>query len=208
MAAACVSDEVDIDATMEKLLHIDAPRDEDVIVVERGTKKRRSVLVADVSASVDEERLIVSAATIGALSAVFSRDSVGVVAFWSDAIVLQTCQNRRNPFDMVDDLLALEAEGLTNVAHGLETGIELLGPVVYRDSRVILLSDCLHNAGPDPRPQAETAPRLDVLVDVIGTHDLDLATDLAIAGRGLCRAVRTAADVAVAAIDLLRQPSP
>jgi hypothetical protein len=32
-----------------------------------------------------------------------------------------------------------------------------------RDARVLLLSDCVHNAGPDPRPLATRLPRLDVL---------------------------------------------
>ena len=29
----------------------------------------------------------------------------------------------------------------------------------------MLLSDCVHNAGPDPRPFAARLPRLDVLLD-------------------------------------------
>jgi hypothetical protein len=44
---------------------------------------------------------------------------------------------------------------------------------------VILLSDCVHNAGPDPRPLAARLPRLYILLDVTGEHDLDLAWGLA-----------------------------
>ena len=43
----------------------------------------------------------------------------------------------------------------------------------------MLLSDCVHNAGPDPRPFAARLPRLDVLLDVSGEQDLELARDLA-----------------------------
>ena len=32
-------------------------------------------------------------------------------------------------------------------------------------ARAVLLSDCVHNAGPDPRPFAARLPRLDVLLD-------------------------------------------
>ena len=39
----------------------------------------------------------------------------------------------------------------------------------------MLLSDCVHNAGPDPRPFAARLPRLDVLLDTVGEHDLELA---------------------------------
>jgi len=49
---------------------------------------------------------------------------------------------------------------------------------------VLLLSDCVHNAGPDPRPVATRLPRLDVLLDTSGEHDADLARDLARLGHG------------------------
>ena len=53
-----------------------------------------------------------------------------------------------------------------------------------RDARVLLLSDCVHNAGPDPRPFAARLPRLDVLLDTSGEHDAGLGRDLARLGHG------------------------
>jgi hypothetical protein len=67
-----------------------------------------------------------------------------------------------------------------------------------RDARVLLLSDCVHNAGPDPRLVAGRLPRLDVLLDVSGEHETDLGRDLALVGRGRCRPVRDHHDVAAA----------
>jgi hypothetical protein len=52
------------------------------------------------------------------------------------------------------------------------------------DTRARLLSDCVHNAGPDPRGVAARVPRLDVLLDTSGEHDADLARDRAARGRG------------------------
>jgi hypothetical protein len=49
---------------------------------------------------------------------------------------------------------------------------------------VLLLSDCVHNAGPDPRLAAAALPRLDVLLDASGEHDEELARDLARLGHG------------------------
>jgi hypothetical protein len=63
---------------------------------------------------------------------------------------------------------------------------------------VVLLSDCVHNAGPDPRPFAARLPRLDVLLDVSGEQDLELARDLAHAGHGRVARIRTYRDVAPA----------
>jgi hypothetical protein len=67
---------------------------------------------------------------------------------------------------------------------------------------VLLLSDCVHNAGPDPRPVAARLPRLDVLLDVSGEQDVDLGRDLARTGRGRLRLVRDHRDVAAALVAL------
>ena len=66
------------------------------------------------------------------------------------------------------------------------------------DRRVLVISDCVHNAGPDPAAIARGAPRLDVLVDVSGEHDLEVARGVARAGRGLALPVRSHRDVAAA----------
>ena len=65
-----------------------------------------------------------------------------------------------------------------------------------RDARVVLLSACVHNAGPDPRPSAARLPRLDGLVDTSGEVDVELGHDLARLGRGRCRLVRDHRQVA------------
>jgi len=69
---------------------------------------------------------------------------------------------------------------------------------------VILLSDCVHNAGPDPRPLAARLSRLDVLLDVSGENDEDLGRELARSGRGRFRRVRTYRDVAPALSSFFR----
>ena len=52
--------------------------------------------------------------------------------------------------------------------------------------------------GPDPRPLAARLPRLDVLLDVSGEQDAELARDLARLGRGRLRRIRSYTDVAPA----------
>jgi hypothetical protein len=56
----------------------------------------------------------------------------------------------------------------------------------------------VHNAGPDPRPLAARLPRLDVLLDVSGEQDEELARDLARLGHGRLRRIRVYTDVAPA----------
>ena len=73
-----------------------------------------------------------------------------------------------------------------------------LARIPARDARVLLLSDCVHNAGPDPRPLAARLPRLDVLLDATGEQDRWLGGELARLGRGKFRVAASYRDVAPA----------
>ena len=85
---------------------------------------------------------------------------------------------------------AIPARGLTNVAFPLQVAARELARIPARDARVLLLSDCVHNAGPDPRPLAARLPRLDVLLDTTGEQDRWLGGELARLGRGKLRRCR------------------
>jgi hypothetical protein len=97
-----------------------------------------------------------------------------------------------------ETMLRVPAQGLTNVGFPLQVAARELARVPARDARVLLLSDCVHNAGPDPRPLAARLPRLDVLLDASGEQDPDLARDLARLGHGRLRVARTYHDIAPA----------
>lgn len=192
------SDDIDLDRTIEVLAERPVPDDEDIIVRERVRTKRSVVLLVDVSGSMRGERIRTAAATVGALAGELHRDALGVIAFWSDAAILLGLGDEVLPDRVLDALLRLPARGLTNVAFPLELAARQLASASARDARAILLSDCVHNAGPDPRPLAARLPRLDVLLDVSGETDLELARELAARGRGMCRVIRTHRDVAPA----------
>jgi Mg-chelatase subunit ChlD len=192
------SDDIDLDATIDQLVAHPVPEDDDIIVRERVRTRRSVVLLADVSGSMRGERVRTAAATVGALGAELARDDLAVVAFWSDAAVLCHLRNRVPPQQLLDAMLRIPARGLTNVAFPLQVAARELARVPARDARVLLLSDCVHNAGPDPRPFAGRLARLDVLLDASGEQDPDLARDLARLGRGRLRTIRTYHDVAPA----------
>jgi Mg-chelatase subunit ChlD len=192
------SDDIDLDRTIEVLAERPVPDDEDIIVRERVRTRRSVVLLVDVSGSMRGERIRTAAATVGALAGELHRDALAVIAFWSDAAILLGLGDPVVPDRVLDGLLRLPARGLTNVGFPLELAGRQLARVPARDARVLLLSDCVHNAGPDPRPIAVRLPRLDVLLDVSGEHDLPLGRELAARGRGVCRVIRTHRDVAPA----------
>ncbi len=68
---------------------------------------------------------------------------------------------------------------------------------------VNLLTDAVHNAGPDPRLIARRFPELHVLLETDGEHDAPLGRDLARLGRGKMASVATHRDVAPALNRLL-----
>jgi Mg-chelatase subunit ChlD len=192
------SDELDLERTLEQIAGSPFPEETDVVVRERVRQRRSVVLVVDVSGSMKGERVRTAAAAVGALAGELARDSLAVVAFWSDAAVLVRRGEQVAPQALLDLLLRVPAQGLTNVTFALETAARQLVGVPHRDARVLLLSDCVHNAGPDPRPVAARLPRLDVLLDVSGERDVELGRDLARAGRGRVRLIRDHRDVAAA----------
>ncbi|TFV55699.1 VWA domain-containing protein [Geodermatophilus sp. DF01-2] len=192
------SDELDLERTLDAVAGTPFPEERDIVVRERVRQRRSVVLVVDVSGSMKGERVRTAAAAVGALAGELARDRLAVVAFWSDAAVLVRLGEQVAPLAVLDLLLRVPAQGLTNVAFALETAATQLAGVPARDARVLLLSDCVHNAGPDPRPTAARLPRLDVLLDVSGERDVDLGRDLARLGRGRLRLVRDHRDAAAA----------
>ncbi|MFW0783355.1 VWA domain-containing protein [Gordonia sp. CPCC 206044] len=180
------SDEIDLDATLEAVAANPLPTDDDILVRQRVRRHRSVMIVVDISGSARGEQVRTAAATVGALVGELSRDSVGVIAFWSDAALISPLGEPVVPDRVVDQLLTLPAQGLTNVAFALSTAADELRGAPRADARVLLLSDCVHNAGPDPRTMASTLPRLDVLLDTSGEHDADLGRDLADVGHGRC----------------------
>lgn len=196
------SDDIDLDRTLEQLAEHPVPEDEDIVVRERVRTIRSVVLLVDVSGSMRGERVRTAAATVGALAAELARDQLAVIAFWSDAAVLCRLGQRVSPQALVESMLRIPARGLTNVAFPLQVARRELARVPARDARVLLLSDCVHNAGPDPRPFAARLPRVEVLLDTTGEQDPELARDLARLGRGRLRTVHTYRDVAPALSEL------
>lgn len=198
------SDDIDLDRTLAQLTEHPFPDDEDIIVRERLQTRRSVVLLVDVSGSMKGEQVKTAAATVGALAGELQHDALAVVAFWSDAAILLQLGQPVQPMALLDDMLKIPARGLTNVAFPLELAARQLAGVPPHEARVLLLSDCVHNAGPDPRPLAARLPRLDVLLDVSGEHDSELGKELARFGHGKARLVRGYRDVAPALSVLFR----
>jgi len=186
------SAELDLELTLERIVQTPHPGTEDFVALERRRPRQEVVLALDVSGSMRGERVRAAVATVAALASVLRYHRVAVVAFGTDAVVLGDLAGRASVERLVTQLLGLQVRGLTNVTLGLDVGRELLlSAAIGSERRVLLLSDMIHNAGPDPRPVAARVPRVDVLLDATGQHDADLAREVARAGRGVAAVFRS-----------------
>jgi Mg-chelatase subunit ChlD len=197
------SDDIDLDRTLEVLTERPVPEDTDIVVRERLRGRRAVALLVDVSGSMQGEKVRIAAATVAALAGHMRDDELAVIAFWKDAVVVQPLHRRRSEIQVLEDLLRLPAKGLTNVGFALEVALDELARSRARRRSAILLSDAVHNAGPDPRLVAGRFLRLDALLEATGEHDGELAHDLARLGRGRVFSVRHHRDVAPALNEIL-----
>lgn len=202
------SSDIDLDATLDALVEHPVPASGDIVVRERVRTRRSVVLAVDVSGSMRGERVRTAAAAVGALVAELARDDLAVVAFWSDAVLLAPLGGHASAGEIMERLMRIPARGLTNVAFPLELAARQLTRLPSQEGRLLLLSDCVHNAGPDPRPAAAALPRVDVLLDTSGEHDLDVARDIARIGHGQVAVVRGHRDVPAALEALLDDARP
>ncbi len=196
------SDEIDLDRTLEVLTERPVPEDTDIIVRESVRRSIDVVLMVDVSGSMRGEKVRVAAATVAAMSAAMSGPGAGhrlaLIGFWSDAALLEPLTGNTSPIVLLDRLLRIPARGLTNVHFALSVGDSVLKASSARRQVGVLLTDAVHNAGPDPRLLARRFRELHVLLQTDGEHDRDLGKDIARLGKGLTAPIRTHRDVAPA----------
>jgi MoxR-like ATPase len=197
------SDDIDLDRTLEMLTERPVPDDTDIIVRERMLTHRAIVLLGDVSGSMRGEKTRMAAATIAALASDLADDELAVIAFWKNAALLKPIDRGAGTGRLLTDLLRIPARGLTNVTFALETGLAELARATARQRIGVLLSDAVHNAGPDPRDVARRYERLHVLLEADGEHDAALAADLARLGHGELVMVTSYTEVAGALNHLL-----
>ena len=202
------SDDIDLDRTIEVLTERPVPEDTDIIVRERMRSRRAVVLIVDVSGSMRGEKVRMAAATVAALSADLADDQLAVVAFWSDAALLTPLAEPMPAARLLDLLLRVPARGLTNVHFALTVAQAELARSAARRRSAVLLTDAVHNAGPDPRLVARRFPELSVLLQTDGEHDAPLGADLARLGGGRFAPVATHRDVAPALNRVLAGEAP
>ena len=197
LGASRAEGDLDLDKTVDRWSPPWPPESGDLVTQAWHSHRRALCLLVDRSGSMSG--LAVAIAAVAAASVVLAADgrlAPGIVAFGGDVTVLQAQGTRRDPGELVGDLVALRGHGMTDLAAALRvTAAQLAGAAA--DERVaVLLSDCMPTAGGDPALALAGISRLHVLCPLPTAEAERAAEALARRGGGMSLPVRRLADVA------------
>ncbi|HXZ65145.1 MAG TPA: MoxR family ATPase [Streptosporangiaceae bacterium] len=201
--------DVDLDATLDRLAGSWPPPPDDLVIRTWQARRRSVCLLVDSSGSMSGLALAMAAvATASVLLAADGRLDAGAIAFAGTATILQAPGTRQPPEQVVGRLLGLRGHGLTDLAAALRAAAAGLAPAAAGERSVVLLSDCVSTTGGDPAAALAGIDRLDVLCPQPTGRELDPASAetaerLARLGGGICRPVRSLADIPSALTVLL-----
>ncbi len=201
--------DLDLELTLDRLSGPWPPAAEQFVTRSWHARRRAACLLVDASGSMSGLALAIAAVAASVVVlASGERLDVSVAAFGGVPTVLRRHGTQPVPERVVGDLLALRGHGRTDIAAALRLASAQLASVTAATRQVVLLSDCLATAGPDPAEALTGIDRLDVLCPVPADRDpepgsLPAAQRLARLGGGLSRPVRALADVPAALTALL-----
>jgi Mg-chelatase subunit ChlD len=176
--------------------------------VTRSWRAHRRALCLLIDRSGSMSGLAVAIAAVAAASVVLAASEGGwgggrglapaIVAFSGQVTVLQAQGTRREPGELVADLVALRGHGLTDLAAALRTAAAQLAGGPFHERVAVLLSDCLPTAGGEPALALAGISRLHVLCPLPTADAERAAARLARRGGGLSQPVYRLTDVAPA----------
>jgi Mg-chelatase subunit ChlD len=188
------ADELDIDATVERILAKPHVTYEDLIVLEREMRRRAFVLMLDCSGSMKGRKMAMAALAAASLALNIERsDEYGVVLFTEDTERAKGIRHSTPFRHVVRHILGIVPDGCTDVALGLQDGLRELRRSQAQDKTGILLSDGWKNMGGDPLTVARRFPTLHVIG--LPGGDPAMCEEIAAAGKGRFVPVHDLADV-------------
>lgn len=169
---------------------------------------RAIVLLVDASGSVAGDELAAAVLTAAALvQRMRPRDELGVVAFWSKAVVLRPLSPDPRVDVVVDRLCDLRGGGTTDLELALQTAAAQISRSRAADRQVLLLSDGLATESPDPVNAASALARIPARLHVLALsaepEALASCAALAAAGGGRMAALHRPSAAPAAVRDLL-----
>ena len=176
--------ELEVEATLENMAGKRFPDREDWIVERREEREQQVVVMMDASLSMAGENLAIAAVAAAVLALKLRGEDISVVAFESKAHALSRLEERDDPEEVVERILAEPARGYTNIEDALRVGGQEIRRGRNPRKAGLLITDGVYTAGGDPTPYADAFPRLFVLLTEDYKMDPTLCARLARVGRG------------------------
>jgi magnesium chelatase subunit D len=206
LGAGRAEGDLDLEKTLDRWSGSWPPDTGDLVTRSWQAHRRTLCLLIDRSGSMSG--LAVAIAAVAAASVVLATAEGGwgggrgltpaIVAFSGDVTVLQAQGTRRDPAELVGDLVALRGHGMTDLAAALRAAAAQMADGPADEHVAVLLSDCLPTAGDDPALALAGIGRLHVLCPLPTAAAERAAAALARKGGGLSQPVRRLAEVAPA----------
>ncbi|MFQ5893211.1 MAG: AAA family ATPase, partial [Nitrospinota bacterium] len=156
------SDEIEIDKTLERI--VEQPNEsieENLVVLARKPEEREGcVVMLDHSSSMKGIKVAIAALTAATI-ALHYKENYAVVGFNTRASVLKRITQGIPPSRVAEEVLSLDARGLTNIREALQLAIAEMRN--YEKRIGILLTDGDWTFGGDPMPVARLFDRLHVI---------------------------------------------
>jgi uncharacterized protein with von Willebrand factor type A (vWA) domain len=206
LGAGRVEGDLDLEKTLDRWSGFWPPDPGDLVTRSWRAHRRTVCLLIDHSGSMSG--LAVAIAAVAAASVVLAASDGGwgggrgptpaIVAFSGAVTVLQAQGTRRDPAELVGDLVALRGHGMTDLAAALRAAAAQMAGAAAGDRTAVLLSDCMPTAGGDPALALAGIGRLHVLCPLPTPEAEQSAAALARRGGGVSRPVRKLTEVAPA----------
>ena len=204
LGAGRAEGDLDLEKTLDHWSGFWPPDSSDLVTRSWHARRRMLCLLIDHSGSMSG--LAVAIAAVAAASVVLAADgrlAPAIVAFSSDVTVLQAQGTRREPAELVGDLVALRGHGMTDLAAALRAAAAQLAGAAANERVAVLLSDCMPTTGGDPALALTGISRLHVLCPLPTAEAEQAAAALARRGGGLSQPIRRLTDVAPALTHVL-----
>ncbi|HEY2305129.1 MAG TPA: MoxR family ATPase [Streptosporangiaceae bacterium] len=199
LGAGRAEGDLDLEKTLDRWSGLWPPDTSDLVTRSWQARSRTLCLLIDRSGSMSG--LAVAIATVAAASVVLAADGrlrPAIIAFSGDVTVLQAQGTRRDPAELVGDLVALRGHGMTDLAAALRAAAAQMAGAAADDRTAVLLSDCMPTAGGDPALALAGIGRLHVLCPLPTPEAEQAAATLARKGGGVSQPVRKLTEVAPA----------
>ncbi len=199
-------DEIETECTMENLLGKKIAEYEDIIMVDKQPKQRGTVLMLDISNSMQREKILLASLAIGVLAYRLKGEYYSILTFADKVEVIKQMEKTMTIEELLDKMLEIMPKGATDIGKALDEGLEQLSKKVTHEKIGILITDGWVTAGDNPVDIAKNYPKLHVLQVPIGVGggDDQMCIDMAQEGRGMRLKIKDFEEIPRAILEVLK----